>query len=267
MPASDLYRPVNTLSIDVACGAACNSYFFAKAFNVPVSWLALLVLSLSVWILYTTDHLLDAWKMGENANTDRHLFHVRHFRVLSTITCALIIADLILVWLLPGTMIRAGVILGLVAGVYFLLIQRIHWAKEFFAAALYTAGILVPVLADWSIPLQNSLPLIFQFYLAALLNLILFSWFDYDRDIRQGSFSFVTRVGRDATVVVLFVVFAIQTGLLVLSAFSIFFLLPWLIGCGHIIIYLRRDYLVRMDNFRLAGDALFLLPLVVVLLS
>ncbi len=266
MPVSDIYRPVNILSIDVACGAACNSYFFAMAFHVPVSWVALLVLSLTVWILYTTDHLLDAWKMGDNASTDRHLFHARHFRLLLIITGLLVISDLIMVWTLPALTIRAGLILGLAAGLYLVMIQRIHWAKEFLAAALYTAGVLVPVLKDWSIT-QISTALIFQFYLAALMNLLLFSWFDHDRDISQGSFSFVTSAGKRVAVTVLFVILVLQSCLVLWSRFDMYFLVLWLVGVGHIIIYSQRQYFARTDNFRLAGDALFLLPLIVIILS
>ena len=53
------YRFINILSIDVAIGAVVNARFFAHLFGVPILHQGLISLGLAIWIIYTTDHLLD----------------------------------------------------------------------------------------------------------------------------------------------------------------------------------------------------------------
>jgi hypothetical protein len=55
-----LFHKVNVLSIDVALGSVCAALFFGKYVAVGISPVTLAVLALTVWIIYTVDHLMDA---------------------------------------------------------------------------------------------------------------------------------------------------------------------------------------------------------------
>ena len=57
------YQYINILSLDIAAGAVISAVFFAQIFNVQIKPYGLLALGLTVWIIYTVDHLRDAKKI------------------------------------------------------------------------------------------------------------------------------------------------------------------------------------------------------------
>ena len=72
------YHIINALSLDVALGAGVLSLVLGRyiGFRVPV--MVLLALVISVWVIYTIDHLLDAKSITHQATSFRHHFH-QHF--------------------------------------------------------------------------------------------------------------------------------------------------------------------------------------------
>src|SRR5688572_9142526 len=92
------YRLMNILSIDVVAGATVSALFFAKIFDVQVRPFGLLALGVTVWAIYTLDHLRDAKKIRHEASTERHRFHQRHFKVLTVLLCAAVLIDIVLVF-------------------------------------------------------------------------------------------------------------------------------------------------------------------------
>jgi len=58
--------------------------FFARLLDVAILPQGLISLGLTVWIIYTADHLLDAKKFKNKMRlTERHRFHQRHFKVIT----------------------------------------------------------------------------------------------------------------------------------------------------------------------------------------
>ena len=88
-----VYRLLNILSIDVAAGAVICALFFARLFEVQIKPYGLISLGLTVWIIYTADHLLDGIKTHHRAATKRHQFHQYHFKVLCVVMIVAIIID------------------------------------------------------------------------------------------------------------------------------------------------------------------------------
>jgi len=76
------YRLLNILSLDIVAGAIICAIFFARVFNVIILPYGLVSLGLTVWVIYTADHLLDASKLRTAASTSRHRFHQKHFGAL-----------------------------------------------------------------------------------------------------------------------------------------------------------------------------------------
>src|SRR6218665_3126042 len=147
-----IYRLVNILSLDVAGGAVVCALFFARLFGVTILPQGLLSLGLAVWIIYTTDHLLDAWRLKKEASTMRHRFHQRHFRVLFILLCVASSVELVLILFLRKSVFYGGLYLS--GGViFYILINRwLKYFKEVTAALLYSAGVLLPVFSLRSAP-------------------------------------------------------------------------------------------------------------------
>lgn len=258
------YQYINILSLDVTAGAVIGALFFARILQAPVSPLALLALALSVWIVYTIDHLRDAMLITRIATTDRHRFHQKYFHLLVMALLVVIVADLAVVWFIPHRILIAGIALSVPVGVYLVLQRYLKFLKEFFVACLYTAGILLPSLAEGAwMWLPEQFILVAKYFITAWMNLLLFSLIDYDDDRRHQQHSFVTRFGPTSTHCTI-----VSLGLLnMLGGTWLWTVLPdaaaVLIAMNAMLlaILFLQKYLARNNYYRITGDGVFFIPL------
>ena len=66
------------LSLDVVLGACVSTLFVAKYLGVVLPNLVVVALGVAVWVIYTTDHLLDGSKAVSTPLTRRHQFHQKN---------------------------------------------------------------------------------------------------------------------------------------------------------------------------------------------
>jgi len=258
-----LYGLLNLLSIDVAIGAVCSALFFGRLLNVSILPSGLITLGLTVWVNYCTDHLFDAARVKGRASTRRHQFHQDHFSLLVKIVVAIVVVIVVLVFFIRTSVFFGGVVLMSIVGAYLILHRWLRFPKEFLIAFLYTGGILLPSISVT--PLERSewpWVMIIQFMLIALLNLILFSWFDFENDLRDGNDSFVTMVGDRTSRTVIWIIFAVNFVLFFLTDFSSAAIIQLTMNVVLIIIFLNKKVLIKDDRYRLVGDAIFFLPLI-----
>jgi 4-hydroxybenzoate polyprenyltransferase len=263
----ELYKFINILSLDVAAGAVVCTLFFANIMNVKILPQGSISLGLTVWIIYTADHLLDTRKLKQDASTERHRFHQRHFKSLFLLLIIAILVDVSQVYFLRSIVFMDGLFLAFLVGIYFLIQQRIGFLKELLGAILYTAGVL---LIPLSVNDQLSLPfilLIVQFGTIAWINLLLFSWIDKPMDEKDKHHSFATTFGFVITQRVLLFLFSVIAVLMVIQLliFPINALAIWILSLMAMFllwIFLKRDYFEKEDRYRLLGDAVFLLPII-----
>jgi len=259
-----VYHHINILSLDVAAGAVICALFFARIFQVSVSLAALTALCLTVWIVYTIDHLRDATSISKAACTDRHRFHQKYFKAVSITLLVIMVLDFVVIWFLPRRMLMLGLMLWIVVLGYLVLQRYLKFLKEFFVACLYTAGILLPSLALITEDLQTvHYILTGKFFITALMNLLLFSLFDYKEDRNQQQHSFVTWFGPAST----------RKGILLLGLINILSgIRLWSFDPGVAIIFISMNIMLLMilffqrplrsnNYYRKLGDAVFFIPL------
>lgn len=263
-----LYWVVNTLSIDIAIGAVISAAFFAKLLHVDLTHQAFGALGLTVWIIYTTDHLLDTRKLKEKALTTRHKFHQRNFKSLFVLVIIMSVVDIVMITYIRKPVFIWGVVLASLVIIYLLAQRYLLFLKEIFAAILYSSGVIMPALvqAELQISFYASL-LITQFFIVVLMNLLLFSWFDRDIDFKQNSQSFVVTVGEKASQLVLtllaFLNIAIGIFIILSScSMSVQSLIILSMTAVLVFIFLFKDYFAIHDRYRFLGDAIFLFPAV-----
>lgn len=268
--AFHLYRYVNLLSLDIVAGAVISAVFFSRLLEAPLLPYALIALALTVWIIYTADHLRDARHIGPDATSDRHAFHHRHFMTLMVAMLMALLADGVVIIFMRERILTAGLCLSAVVAVYLLLHRYLKWAKEIIVAGLYTCGILLPSIAIS--PLTISLPYVILFAvfaLLALINLLVLSWFDYDSDLQDRQPSFATVLGKATTRKVTFMLIGANfagTGCLFALEFEpavVFILLAMNVVLLLTFLFARTGD--RNNTYRLFGDGVFLLPLVYLL--
>ena len=262
-----LYQRINLLSLDVAAGAMVSGLFFARIFDVHMLPWGFITLGLTVWIIYTADHLMDAKRLSTPASTERHRFHQRHFRELAFVLLVAALIDVVLISLIRKPVLKSGLVLGAAVAVYLLLQQNLKFLKELSGTVLYCSGVALPALslAGFSITAYQGL-LIVQFAITVLCNMLLFSLFGVREDLRDHHISFVTIMGEGKTRFVLTALFIIN-GLL-----TALLLFPFSNMIGPAIVLLVMNLvllfifispeLFEMDGlYRLLGDAVFLFPL------
>ncbi len=264
-----LYRLFNLLSLDVAVGAVVGSLFFAKFFELVPTYSSLISLCLTVWVIYTADRLLDVRDVAGEVASERHRFHQRNQSKLMYCLVAVLIIDIVLIFFLPFKIIEHGIFLSLVVVIYLLLRRKLHISKEILVAALYTTGVVLPALPESKLSPVKYLPILL-FFLIALINLIIFSWYEKENDLRD-------RHDSVATLVEEMTIQYILTGLFVITfsiSFYLFFhpayhfisLVFIAMAAILLLIFTCKKFFTRNDYYRLAGDAIFLFPIVYILL-
>lgn len=259
-----IYQYVNILSLDVVAGSIICSLFFAKLFSVSTSAYTITALAFSVWAIYTIDHLKDARAISGLASTDRHRFHQKNFKLLAIIVSIVIIVGVILTRFIPEEISSFGLVLGSLVVIYLILHPHAKFLKEFFVAALYTGGVILPALVVTDLLLKPiHYVIIIQFFLTALANLLLFSLFDFEHDQEHQQYSFVTWFGRSPS----------RTGILILGATNFVSglcmfpfnqtaaIIVMLMNAVLLVIGLNQKHFRRNNFYRIVGDAIFLLPI------
>lgn len=263
-----IYRTFNLLSLDVVAGAVIGAMFFAKRVGVTTSFSSLVALFCTVWIIYTTDHLLDVRSLKVAAATERHRFHQKYFTALSSFVVLFLMVDLTSIFYMPQETVHYGMVLGGFVGVYVVLHKKLSIGKEFSVAVLYVLGIIAPAISMASISSVDLLLLVIYF-LIAFINLVLFAFIERASDMQDGHPSIAIALGEKKTARLLKGSFAVvaMLNLILFVLTRDFKLVLIMISMAALlyVIYQRSRTFNYNDWYRLLGDAVFLLPVLYLL--
>jgi hypothetical protein len=265
----------------VVLGALFSGMAVASVANCPMPRIWYLALPLAVWVVYTADHLLDARKLGEQAHTLRHHFHHQYFKPIAAIWLLSFLSCISWIMWLAGPDLRVlamaagGLVLGHLGLVALVGSRRSFLIiKELGVALIYTVGV-------WGGPsmlCQNCFtPLIYglagHFFLLAFINLIIFSLFEAKTDLRDGHSSWVLGMGIKRTRRIIKILIGFALGLGVAIAFRTTGNIHWLALTQLLMLILLASIVIfpkifsKNNRYRLLGDGVFLLPVVVVLME
>jgi 4-hydroxybenzoate polyprenyltransferase len=225
------------------------------------------VLGLSVWVIYSVDHLLDARQLKEVASTERHSYFQRHFKSLLFISAGSTMIVLILLPFISVQTLAMGLILVFIIVIYLLTQRYLIFVKEFVGSILYSAGIILPgVASKWNQVSFDQWSIVVQFILVAWINLLIFSIYDKETDQRDKQVSFVNRWGERSArglVIILFVLGCLLFAFRLSGQYRIESLIIFVMSAFLILILIFKVHFSQSDRFRLLGDAIFLLPLLI----
>lgn len=270
MSFGKFYRYINILSIDVAVGATLSAAFFVRLTGFTILPAGAASLGLTVWVIYTVDHLLDAVKLKTLASTVRHRFHQVYFwEMVIAVMVVLTIISTLLFFIRPE-IFQSGIVLFVLVVAYLLVHRYLNYFKEFLVAVLYTGGILLPALTRAASPLQFLLRAeCLVFLIAALLNLLLFSWFEMKQDKEDGHPSFANYFGEQFTKKIISILFMVQSLLLLyllITNFRIESIILFTMSVVLALLMMFPKLFRQQERYRLLGDAIFLFPCLVLFL-
>lgn len=277
-----MLRSATYLSLPVVLGAVLSNRMAARLSDVdPIHWATTPVLAIVVWMIYTTDRLLDV-RHATAPLTARHRFHAGNSDILWGVVGGLGAVGVILTFFLPASVIRFGLVLAVFCTAYVLtvyLLRDRHPAlvlKEPLVAILFTAGVWGTVWVQrdtigWPFKVQTLL-----FLGIAFQNLLLFSVFEQkETSATAPSVSLATAWGLERCDTILrWLTFAIVAG-----AFALCFTADdsgggarftqrasLMMGIMSLVLYAMQRYpayFLKNNRYRFIGDAVFWLPTLV----
>ncbi|MEQ6121569.1 hypothetical protein [Reichenbachiella sp. MALMAid0571] len=266
-----LLKYIRFLSLDIALGAVVLSIVIAKFIGIEMPLSISLCLGIAIWIIYTLDHLIDAFKSDKVPTIQRHLFHRQHSRLLIVALVVTVFGGLYIVLSLPAITFVYGIILTMLVLVYFGIIYFFKWfyLKEIFVAAVYALGVFVgPVSLNNGQIVPVITMLFLQTFFLALINLILFSYFEYHQDKKDQNPSIVIRIGQEKTRQLLKMLFSV---LLIIQLYSIVDFGADIKILSFNILFIAMTmvlwtlqawpvYFGANERYRLIGDGIFFIP-------
>lgn len=275
-----IFKYIQYLSLDVVLGALLSSLFIAQLTSVTLTNPMLIGLGIAIWLIYTTDHLIDAKSIAGGANNPRHAFHQQYFKLIIAFG---ILAFLIGLWnisFLPMETIKFGGILIFCVGVYFVTIRladrKSMWHKELSAAMIYSFGIFAGPLSLTLDIAYSTIFLFVQFSIIVILNLLIFPIYEVDSDIKDNMKSLAISVGvvrLKKVINFLFVIVILLTviGMLELQMLSngpnwFFGQLIFLLMITVLLsLMIWPSFFKKHNYYRWLGDGVFYLPVLLLL--
>ncbi|MCI4670184.1 MAG: hypothetical protein MRZ79_18755 [Bacteroidia bacterium] len=270
-----IFQIISLLSLDVVVGSLASAILVLLASELEMPWAWWVVLAISVWVIYTTDHLMDAYRLKENAHTRRHLFHHQNFNFIGFSWIFLILAVIGLVILyLPVSIILFGMGMGLLVLIHLGLVwmvgnkTSIFLQKELGVGLIYSLGIWGGPFAYHQIWPGISVWLIFgQFFLLAMMNLLIFSSYEANTDELDGHTSLALAMGKKRIHILVRALLGIiiLTGICLLIwqnkldtiAIQLVFLA---MGCLLLWINEKPEFFRINERYRFLGDGVFFIP-------
>ncbi|SFC48568.1 hypothetical protein SAMN05421780_10618 [Flexibacter flexilis DSM 6793] len=278
-----LLKILQYLNFDVVLGAILSLLMVQHLSDVLPQLSVSVCLALAVFVVYSTDRLLDVFGNKESdILTTRHRFYFKHFGGLALLTAQAIWVGGVVAWQsLPNTVWIFGLRLSAAVVAYLLLVQilpkpiKIYFPKEVLTAFVYCAGIWGSVKAQGA---QTSMAWYWAasvFGLIALLNLLLFTYYEYDRDLKQQQAALFHRWGKKK----IKLIFNVLAVIILLSVV----MLMWQKHTPHIWLWVEMTEMAmalwlvlvmyqpklfrRASRYRFAADAVFLFPAWVLFLN
>lgn len=202
-----IYRYFHYLSFDIVLGALASSCFAARLFGTSPGLIWWITLALTVWLLYTGDHMLDAWRHRKKVQREMHYFLLKRRRlVIYSLGVVAVVNSMLIINLLDKQVFKYALIL---AGLVLLFYAMRHVFRknrflfipgELFVLLLYLAGTWLGPAAIVEGGFETSQGLIALIFGGVLLmNLGVISLYDLKLDSRMGISSLATMLGKKRT--------------------------------------------------------------------
>ncbi len=258
----------NSLSIDVAIGSVGGAVLISSLTEIEQDPFTLIALGATVWLVYSFDHLQDAYSIKGNARTHRHRVHQKYF--IPLVICFVIVGTLSSLFILPKLPMNV-----LQLGVLLLLMVFLHWifnkfesnnstymGKEFRISIIYVLGIALPAFANGAFHHPAFFPLLVLFLLLASLNLNILSLVENEIDRLQDQSSIMLSIRYTRVSQIIKLLALAYIGVYIYSALFIFEgmdsrLVMGFIFLGTITPYLFHERLIKNDVYRVIGDLSF----------
>ena len=262
------------LNFDVGLASVASSIMAFKVFGVSIHFSFWIVLFISTWSIYAIDHIIDGIMENKLRSATRYVFYFKHRKILLVFILILGLFNIFLVInYLNLQIIYASLIMITLTIVYFFhiqkLIPRLPFSKDILSSLLFTIGIWIfPVFMIPNIPSFKQTEIMALFFMAVLLNILMYSIHDKKLDKDYKYVTLITKRGDNlvfrliktifiSSLIVLIVLLQSDRRMIVASAIVLSF-----IQLLHLIILLKYSYFFKNERFFKIGNLIFILPII-----
>lgn len=257
---------VQNLSLDITAGSVISSLFLARVMNVEVTNSMMIGLAIAIWLIYTFDHLRDAYKAQGQATNPRHAFHQKYFKHLVVLASLMFLIGVYNLQFLSWDTIELGIVLAAVSGLYFVYLMLAKKAinKELFAATVYVAGIATAPLSQLESFEMEWLIVLLIFWILAYGNLLIIPLYEVKLDLNDSQESIATRLGVKKVRSVLIVLLIICTLLIQFYGLNSDHMEAYVILLAMVFtlfaLLIKPQYFRQFQLYRILSDGIFFLP-------
>lgn len=257
---------VQNLSLDITAGSVISALALGHLMGEELTSAMLIGLAIAIWLIYTFDHLRDAYKAKGQVLNPRHAFHQQYFKPLVGISLLVFALGLYNLQFLPEPTLKLGFVLVGLTSLYFLYLiySKKPFRKEIFAATVYVAGIAtapISLLQNFKI---EYLLILLIFWLLALSNLFIIPLFEEDLDKAQDESSVVRHQGRYRVQGwlpwILGLGFLINLLYLFLAADMAAFMVFTAMHLALVMLIVKPLWFEKYQLYRIISDGIFFLP-------
>ncbi|MDF1550132.1 MAG: hypothetical protein P1P88_20065, partial [Bacteroidales bacterium] len=197
----------------------------SKILNVNMEFPWWFSLAGAIWIFYSGDHLIDAFKL-KNPKSRRRKFYSEHFSPLLYVTIFLLMVNIFSsFFFLDNKIIMFGISVGLVTSLYLSLVflfgkKKKYWLqKELSVAVIYTAGIWGSLIIESGhAPGLVIMLIIFSFFLLVLSDILIFALIEYQQDHQDEFISIIGMIGKKnvSTLIHILLIITILTSIFII---------------------------------------------------
>jgi 4-hydroxybenzoate polyprenyltransferase len=205
---SRIYYFIRLFSLDIIAGAMASLIFSSTVMGIELPRSYYTVLALTVWLIYTADHLMDGAKTrGKSDSEARNFFYTYKIPIILVFLMVLVFTFRLSMYRLDEKIIEFGMAPA-VAVIVYLLLNRYYgsapkwfFIKELWIALIYTLAIWGgPVIQAGDIVNPTQILLIVSFFLVIFGNVLIYSIYERETDIRENNKSLVRDFGIRAAV-------------------------------------------------------------------
>ncbi len=271
-----IYQVIRFFSLDIIAGAIASLVFAASVMGIHLSLSYYVIMGVTVWLIYTTDHLMDGAKTRGKSESATHNFFYKYRVPIILVSLMVLVFDFrLIMYRLDEKIIEFAIAPGLAAVVY-LVLNRYYenapkwfFIKEIWIAIIYTIAIWGgPVIYAGDQVNTLQLLLIAAFTLIIFSNVLLFSIYEREKDAKEGNKSFVSDFGlspaMNITIFALILAILLALTAYIFLSAGLMFCLPVILISAMLLVILTLPKVFSVGNlYGIAADLLLLLFLLV----
>jgi len=268
-----MYKYFQAYSLDVVLGGVIGALFVARYMGVQLDFFLVAELILTIWLIYTFDHLIDSGSGFYDVITFRHKLHKKYSVTIWGVWGFALVVAFSLLFKIPKVSLWMGMVLVFFVVLYFISLKLLEdgkiYHKEITAAVVYATGIfLAPVSLYHGVWSLDIWVLFLEFVLLAFVNLLIFSLYEREEDQISGFHSLVKAIGESkARTFSQVILVGLLAGSMIFALFnrvqnSIFVsqLIIFAMSMMLILILVLPKFFERKDRYRTTGDLVFFTP-------